>query len=667
MDQSKAQDRILKLREDLNRHNHLYYVLNQPLITDFEFDQMMRELINLEKGFPEFIDLNSPSQRVGSDLNLEFAQVKHNYPMMSLGNTYSREELEDFDLRVRKVVTGEFEYVCELKYDGIAISLTYINGKLVRAVTRGDGERGDDVTRNVKTIKSIPLKLTGFFPSEFDIRGEIFLPREGFDKMNRQREESGEQVFANPRNAAAGTLKLQNSAMVAKRPLDCFLYYLAGNALPSPYHYESLVKAAEWGFKIPLKYMKKAENIEEVLKFIEYWDTGRKTLPFETDGVVIKVNSYEFQKQLGYTAKIPRWAIAYKFKAEQARTRLNSISFQVGRTGAVTPVANLEPVSLSGTVVKRATLHNSDQIQSLDVRIGDWVYVEKGGEIIPKIIAVDLNSRDATSVSFNFLQNCPECNTPLMKNPEEAAHYCPNTYGCPPQIKGRIEHFVTRKAMDISIAEATIDQLFRHKIIANIADLYKVEYMQLVMLERFAEKSANNLIESIENSKNVPFTRVLYALGIRFVGETVAKKLARHFGSLEKIMLASAEELMNVDEVGERIAGSVVEYFNHPLNKVIVEGLKSSGLQFTMRENETLSLSQKLLGKSFVVTGSFEKISRDELKASIEQNGGKNLSTVSSGTNYLLAGIKPGPDKIKKAEAFGIPVISEDDFTELLK
>jgi len=667
MDKNTARERILKLREDLNRHNYEYYVLNQPVISDFDFDKLLKELMDLEKSFPEFSDTNSPSQRVGSDINLEFEQVKHNFPMLSLGNTYSREELEDFDKRVRKVITAEFEYVCELKYDGVAISLSYQNGKLIRAVTRGDGEQGDDVTRNVKTIRSIPLKLHGSsFPADFDIRGEIFLPREGFDKMNRQREENGEAVFANPRNAASGTLKLQNSSTVAKRPLDCFLYYLAGNELPSPYHYESLKYASEWGFRVPLNYMKKAGNIDEVLKFIEFWDEGRKKLPFDTDGVVIKVNSYEYQKQLGFTAKIPRWAIAYKFKAEQAKTKLNSISFQVGRTGAITPVANLEAVTLSGSVVKRATLHNSEQIETLDIRVGDWVYVEKGGEIIPKITSVDLNSRNTSITPFEFIKNCPECGSLLIKNPEEAAHYCPNTYACPPQIKGRIEHFVTRKAMDISIAEATIDQLFRHKMIGNIADLYKIEFIQLVMLERFADKSANNLLTSIEESKNIPFPRVLYALGIRFVGETVAKKLAKHFGSLEKLMSASFEDLKNVEEVGERIAKSVIEYFEHPLNKEIVERLVFYGLQFQISQDSGLS-SSILHGKSFVVTGSFEKYSRDELKSLVEKNGGKIMSGISSGTQFLIAGNKPGPDKIKKAESLSIPIISETEFEEMIK
>lgn len=667
MDREQAQIQISKLREVLNKHNYQYYVLNQPVISDFEFDALLSELTGLEKLFPEFDDPNSPTQRVGSDINLEFEQVRHKYPMMSLGNTYSREELTEFDTRVRKVITEDFEYVCELKYDGVAISLSYRNGVLSKAVTRGDGEQGDDVTRNVKTIRSVPLKIQGTgYPEEFEIRGEIFLPRDGFDKMNRLREESGEMVFANLRNAAAGTLKLQNSSAVSKRPLDCFLYYLAGENLPTPFHYESLTKASGWGFKIPLQFMQKAKNLEEVFTFIEYWETARKSLPFDTDGVVIKVNSYDYQKQLGFTAKIPRWAIAYKYKTEQARTKLNSVSFQVGRTGAVTPVANLEPVNLAGTVVKRASLHNADQIELLGLRLGDWVYVEKGGEIIPKIVGVDIAARDSSSQTFSFISECPECGTTLLRNPDEAAHYCPNTYACPPQIKGRIEHFVSRKAMDINIAEATIDQLFRHKLITNIADLYKLEFMQLVMLERFAEKSANNLLQSIEESKKIPFPRVLYALGIRFVGETVAKKLARHFGSLDRIISSTEEELKNVDEVGERIAGSVAEYFAHPANREIVGRLIAAGLCFTMSEEEKGNISQKLEGRSFVISGTFQNFSRDEIKSAIEKNGGKNMSGISSGTRFLIAGSKPGPDKLRKAESLGIPVISEDDFLRML-
>ncbi len=668
MDRDQAKILIEQLRETLNRHNYQYYVMNQPVISDFEFDMKMRSLIDLEKQFPEFEDENSPSRRVGSDLNLEFEKVKHKYPMMSLDNTYSREELQEFDRRVKKVINGPFDYVCELKYDGVAISLNYRNGILIRAVTRGDGEQGDDVTRNVKTIRSIPLKLHGSgYPSEFEIRGEIFINRIDFEKMNLQREESGEMVFSNPRNTASGTLKMQNSSEVARRPLDCFLYFLFGDDLPKPYHDENLMEAVKWGFKIPVDFIKRAPGLDDVFRFIEHWETARKNLPFETDGVVIKVNSYEYQKQLGFTAKIPRWAIAYKYKTEQARTRLNSISFQVGRTGAVTPVANLEPVPLAGTVVKRASLHNADQIGLLGIRTGDFVYVEKGGEIIPKIVGVDVEARGQESQVFHFINTCPECGTLLQRNPDEAAHYCPNTYGCPPQIKGRIEHFVSRKAMDINIAEATIDQLFRHKLIGNIADLYSLEFMQLVMLERFAEKSANNLISSIEESKKVPFPRVLYALGIRFVGETVAKKLARHFGNLENILSATADELMNVDEVGERIAGSVVEYFAYPANKEIVNRLIAAGLRFTITEDETGNVSQKLQGKSFVISGTFQSFSRDEIKAAIEINGGKNMSGISSGTQFLIAGNKPGPDKLKKADLLGIPVITEEEFVRMIE
>ncbi|MCB8995529.1 MAG: NAD-dependent DNA ligase LigA [Bacteroidales bacterium] len=664
MNREQAKDRILTLRRELNHHNHMYYVMAHPEISDYDFDQMMEELIRLENDFPEFSDDNSPSKRVGSDINLEFEQVRHNYPMMSLGNTYSREELEEFDARVKKIITSEFDYICELKYDGVAISLTYKNGSLLRAVTRGDGEKGDDVTRNVKTIRSIPLKLNGSgYPDEFDIRGEIFLPRAGFDKMNAQRMENGEPPFANPRNAAAGTLKLQNSSLVAKRPLDCYLYYLSGTGF---FHYDSLKMAREWGFKIPLEYTKKAKNLDEVFEFIDYWDVHRKDQPFDTDGVVIKVDSFQFQEQLGFTAKIPRWAIAYKFKTERARTRLNSVSYQVGRTGAITPVANLEPVSLAGTVVKRASLYNSDQIELLGLRVGDWVYVEKGGEIIPKIVGVDTDARETESKEFVYINSCPDCGSPLVRNNDEAIHYCPNTFGCPPQIKGRIEHFVSRKAMDINIAEATIDQLFRHRLIADISDLYKLEYMQLVMLERFAEKSAGNLIKSIEDSKKIPFPRVLYALGIRFVGETVAKKLARHFGSLENIMNAGFDELLEVEEVGDKIAGSIIEHFSFARNREIVSGLRDAGVQLELNRSENESSTNLLAGMSFVVTGSFEKYSRDDIKSMIEQNGGKSMSGISSGTQYLIAGSKPGPDKMKKAESMGIAIISEDDFLGML-
>ncbi len=668
MNREEAKSRIEWLRKELHDHNYRYYILSKPAISDYEFDSLMKELSDLEDNFPEYSDENSPTKRIGSDISTEFEQVKHKYPMLSLGNTYSMEELKEFDNRVKKIIGSDFEYVCELKYDGVAISLNYENGKLIRAVTRGDGEKGDDVTRNVRTIKSIPLILKGDdYPLDFEIRGEIFMNRKGFEKMNNEREESGDPVFANPRNATSGTLKSQNSSIVAKRPLDCYLYHLAGEDLPYSNHYENLIKASSWGFKIPLQYSKKVGSMEEIFKYIQLWEQERKTLPFDIDGIVVKVNSYDKQRQLGFTAKTPRWAIAYKYKAEHTVTTLKSIDFQVGRTGAITPVANLDPVQLAGTIVKRASLYNADQISLIDVRIGDKVFVEKGGEIIPKITGVDLTLRIPGTEPFVFISTCPECGTELIRKPEEAAHYCPNVYGCPPQIKGRIEHFVSRKAMDINIAEATIDQLYKHKLILNMADLYKLEYFQLVKLERFAEKSANNLLRSIEDSKKVPFPRVLYALGIRYVGETVAKKLARHFGSMESIRNASMEELISVDEIGQRIAGSLKEYFSYPINIEIIERLKSYGLRFEINIKSDIYRSDRLKGKLFVISGTFSKFTRDELKSLIELNGGKNLSAVSQKTNYLLAGNKVGPEKLKKAKAFNIPLINEDDFEKMIQ
>jgi DNA ligase (NAD+) len=667
MDPQAARNRIEKLRDELDSHNYKYYVLSQPSISDFEYDQLMKELIQLENDFPEYSDENSPTKRVGSDINKEFEQVKHKYPMLSLGNTYSEEELNDFVSRIKKVITEDVEYVCELKYDGVAISLTYKNGNLEKAVTRGDGEVGDDVTRNVKTIRSVPLKLKNKdIPEEFEIRGEIFLPKAGFKTMNEERKIQNEAEFANPRNAASGTLKMQNSSLVAKRPLDCILYYLPGDQIPYPTHYEYLEKAKEWGFKIPLEYIKKTSEINEVFEYIHYWEKARKNLPFDIDGIVIKVNSFQQQEKLGFTSKTPRWAISYKFKAEQARTKLQSIDFQVGRTGAITPVANLDPVQLAGTVVKRATLHNEDQIKLLDIRLGDYVFVEKGGEIIPKIVGIDKSVREQGIQEFEFITHCPECGSMLERNPDEAAHYCPNSYLCPPQIKGRIEHFVSRKAMDINIAEATIDQLFRHKLLNNITDLYQLEFMQLVMLERFAEKSANNLINSIEESKLVPFPRVLYALGIRYVGETVARKLASHFKSMDAIMEANKEELINVDEIGERIAGSLIEFFKFETNISIIEDLKKFGLQMEMKESEAPQ-SSVLANKSFVISGTFEKYSRDELKRLIEQYGGKNVSAISAKTNYVLAGENMGPSKKDKAIKLGIEILSEEDFLGMIE
>jgi DNA ligase (NAD+) len=666
VNKEEAKKRIESLRKELNEHNYKYYVLARPSISDFEYDRLMKELMELEKEFPELDDENSPSRRVGSDLTEVFKTVKHKYAMLSLGNTYSREELEEFDKRVKKMISDEVEYVLELKYDGVAISLTYENGKLLRAVTRGDGEKGDDVTRNVRTIKSIPLVLNqNNYPGEFEIRGEVFMTRKGFQDFNKQREEAGEAVFANPRNATAGTLKLKDSSEVAKRPLDCYLYYLPGTNLPYNNHYDNLLKAKDWGFKIPVEHLRKAHTIDEIFDYINEYDQKRQELDFEIDGIVVKVNSIAYQEELGFTAKTPRWAISYKYQAEQAYTKLESISFQVGRTGAVTPVANLRPVSLAGTTVKRASLHNEDQIKILDVRPGDMVFVEKGGEIIPKIIGVDKDARDQKLPQFEFIKNCPECGTELVRNPGEAAHYCPNIHKCPPQIKGKIEHFVSRKAMDIGIAEATIDQLFKHKLLKDVTDLYELEFMQLVMLERFAEKSANNLLQSIEQSKNASFERVLYALGIRYIGETVAKKLARHFGSMEKLMNASFDALIEVDEIGERIAQSLLDFFAQPSNKEIIEKLKEKGLKFETEEEE-LPVSAKFEGLNFVISGTFNSFSREEIKDLIEKNGGKNQSSVNSKTDYLVAGENMGPSKRKKAEDLGIKIIDENGFNAML-
>ncbi len=666
MDKShSAGIRIKELREAIRHHNHRYYIISQPEISDFEYDLMMNELQTLEKEFPEFNDVNSPSQRVGSDLNREFVSVAHKYPMLSLSNTYSEEEISDFDGRVRKVIGDEFEYVAELKYDGVAIGLSYENGRLIQAVTRGDGVRGDVVTGNVRTIRSIPLVLRGKdYPADFEMRGEIFMSREGFRRMNEQRQAAGEDVFANPRNATAGTLKLQNSSLVAKRPLDCFLYHLLGEALPHSSHYENLTAAREWGFKIP-EYIRKFENLKDLFAYIRDWEERRKGLPFDIDGIVIKVNRYDQQEQLGFTARSPRWAIAYKFKAEQAVTKLLSIDFQVGRTGAITPVANLEPVQLAGTVVKRASLHNADQIRLLDIRLGDEVYVEKGGEIIPKIVGINLASRAADSKHFVFIENCPECGTQLTRKEGEAAHYCPNEYGCPPQIRGRIEHFISRRAMDIGAAEATIEQLFNVGLIQDAGDLYSLQKEDLMRLERFAEKSASNLIESIGRSRNVPFERVLYALGIRYVGETVAKKLARHFTSIDRLRNAGFEALVDADEVGERIAESVLQFFQDPKSQALLDKLESAGLQFSMGR-DVQETGNKLEGLTFVISGSFGKHSRDELKQLIEANGGRNAGSISSRTDYLLGGEGIGPGKLKKVETLNIPIINEDEFLAMI-
>jgi DNA ligase (NAD+) len=665
MKPDQAKTRIQELRKVLRKHNHNYYVLSAPSISDFEYDLLINELQTLESRFPEFDDENSPSRRVGSDLNREFESHPHRYPMLSLGNTYTKEELAEFDQRVRKVLGDELSYFCELKYDGVAVALTYRNGELFRALTRGDGTRGDDVTHNIRTIRSIPLKLTGStHPPEFEIRGEVILPTQGFKEMNLKREEMNEAPFANPRNAASGTLKMQNSSLVAQRPLDCLFYYIPGELLLFQTQSESLEMARKWGFKVP-EYNELTGSLEKVFEFIDRWESKRDTLPFDIDGVVIKVDSIPMQQELGFTAKTPRWAISYKFKAEQALSRLLSIDFQVGRTGAVTPVANLEPVQLAGTTVKRASLHNADQISLLDIRTGDHVHVEKGGEIIPKIVGVDHGRREAGSVPFRFISACPECGTSLVRREDEAAHYCPNYEGCPPQIKGRIEHFISRKAMEINAAEATIDLLYRKGLVRDVADLYSLGMAPVQNLERFGEKSATNLIESIQLSRQVPFPRVLYALGIRYVGETVARKLAEAFLSLDNLMKAGLEELEDVDEIGEIIAQSLRTYFHDERNVQLIERLKEAGLQFEM-EAPAETVSDLLEGKTFVISGVFEHHSREDLKSIIEQHGGKNSTSISARTNYIVAGENMGPSKYEKAQKLGVPIITEEDFMEML-
>lgn len=660
-------ERIDWLRAELHRHNYNYYVMNAPEITDKEFDDLMRELQDLEKEHPEYADENSPTMRVGSDLNKNFTQVAHKYPMLSLGNTYSESEVTDFYERVKKALNEDFEICCELKYDGTSISLTYEDGKLVRAVTRGDGEKGDDVTDNVKTIRTIPLVLHGDYPSTFEIRGEILMPWESFEALNREREAREEPLFANPRNAASGTLKSQNSSIVAARKLDAYLYYLLGEDLPADGHYECLQKAAQWGFKIS-EHMKKACTLQEVFDYINYWDTERKNLPVATDGIVLKVNSLRQQKNLGYTAKSPRWAIAYKFQAERALTRLNKVSFQVGRTGAITPVANLDPVQLSGTVVKRASLHNADIIEGLDLHIGDMVYVEKGGEIIPKITGVDTDARGMLlGEKVKFITRCPECGTPLVRFEGEAAHYCPNETACPPQIKGKIEHFISRRAMNIDgLGPETVDMFYRLGLIKDAADLYRLTVDDIKDLDRMGQKSAENIVNGIAASRSVPFERVLFALGIRFVGETVAKKIARSFKSIDEVEQASVETLMSVDEIGEKIAQSIVSYFANPLNRSLVERLKEAGLQFSRSEEDLSGYTDKLAGQSIVISGVFEHHSRDEYKEMIERNGGKNVGSISSKTSFILAGANMGPAKLEKAQKLGIRIMSENEFLDLL-
>ena len=660
--------RILQLREALHEHNHRYYVLNQPVISDQEFDFLMRELQDLEAKHPDMYDANSPTQRVGSDLNKEFVQVAHKYPMLSLANTYNRQEVQDFYNSIVKGLHGEpFDICCEMKYDGLSISLTYQQGRLVRAVTRGDGVRGDDVTDNVKTIRSIPLVLTGNdWPSEFEIRGEILMPWQVFERLNAEREAAEEPLFANPRNAASGTLKSQNSALVASRHLDAYLYYMLGDNLPCDSHYDNLMKAREWGFKIS-EGMQKVNSLQGILDYINLWDEQRHGLPVATDGIVLKVNSLRQQRALGYTAKSPRWAIAYKFKAERVCTRLDEVTFQVGRTGAVTPVANMEPVQLAGTTVKRATLNNEDFIRSLDLHIGDYVYVEKGGEIIPKIVGVDIDRRPIVATQVRFATHCPECGARLVRYEGEAAHYCPNDSSCPPQIKGRIEHFISRKAMNIdSLGPETVDEYFRHGLVKNIADLYDIDVQQ-INGNGNRQKSAQKIVNGIAASVHVPFERVVFALGIRFVGETSAKLLARHFKTMDALMHASLQELVEVEGIGEVIAKSVISYFHQPENISMIQRLRDKGVQMSLSEEQLQGASDKLAGKSIVISGVFARHSRDEYKQLIEQHGGKNVGSISGKTSFILAGDNMGPSKLQKAEKLGIAIIGEDEFLAMIE
>ncbi|MDD2963868.1 MAG: NAD-dependent DNA ligase LigA [Bacteroidales bacterium] len=679
MTHEEAQIRIDWLSREIERHNNLYYAEAAPQISDYEFDQLLSELQQLEMRYPDLAHPDSPTQRVGGAITKEFATVKHSTPMLSLANTYSEGEIRDFNQRIRKAVGQSPEYICELKYDGVAIGLRYSGGRLIQAVTRGDGTRGDDVTQNVKTIHSIPLRLKGDFPDEFEIRGEIFMPARSFENLNRQREIDGEPLFANPRNAAAGSLKLQDSAEVAHRKLDCFLYHLIGD-LPFQNHYDNLMKAREWGFNIPL-FIAKCQNIDDIMAFINEWDQERHNLPFDIDGVVIKINDYAVQEQLGFTAKSPRWAVAYKFKAERVATTLQSISFQVGRTGAVTPVANLEPVLLAGTTVKRASLHNADIIEQLAVKLGDRVYIEKGGEIIPKIVGVDFSARPSHAIDIHFPEFCPECNTQLTRNEGEAAWVCPNEDECPPQIKGKLEHFVSRKAMNIdSLGEGKTEILFEKGLVKNVADFYDLTFDKLIGLEKdypagdgqkartvkFREKTVENILQAIDQSKQTPFSRVLFALGIRHVGETTAKKIVQAFGTIERLQVATVAELIVVDEIGEKIANSLTAWFARPEHKEMVERLRASGLKLNIEQNPAQKTGNKLEGNTFVVSGVFKQFSRDELKNLIEAHGGKNVSGVSAKTNYLIAGENMGPAKLEKANQLQIKIISEEEFLDLI-
>ena len=663
-----VKERIDQLRAELHRHNYNYYVLNAPEISDKEFDDLMRELQDLETAHPEYMDENSPTQRVGSDLNKNFTQVEHRYPMLSLGNTYSESEVADFYERVRRGLEGEdFEICCELKYDGTSISLTYEDGRLVQAVTRGDGVRGDVVTDNVKTIRTIPLVLHGDYPPLFEIRGEILMPWESFEALNREREAREEPLFANPRNAASGTLKSQNSSVVAARRLDAYLYYLLGEDLPGDGHYENLQVARTWGFKIS-EHMRKARTLQDIYDYISYWDTERKNLPVPTDGIVLKVNSLRQQRALGYTAKSPRWAIAYKFQAERARTRLNEVTYQVGRTGAVTPVANLDPVQLSGTVVRRASLHNADIIEGLDLHLGDMVYVEKGGEIIPKITGVDTEARDASlGEKVSFITRCPECGTPLVRYEGEAAHYCPNETACPPQIKGKIEHFISRRAMNIDgLGPETVDLFYQQGLIRDVSGLFSLRVDDIQGLERMGRKTAENIVSGIAASRAVPFERVLFALGIRFVGETVAKKLARAFGNIDALRRADMQALTAIDDVGERIAQSIIAYFANPQNRALVERLEAAGLQFSRTDEELAGQTDRLAGQAIVISGVFARHSRDEYKALIEKHGGKNTGSISAKTSFILAGDNMGPAKLEKARKLGVRIVDEDEFLRMI-
>jgi len=661
-----VKEQIEALRQEIEQHNYYYYVLSQPIISDYEYDMKMKQLQELEEKYPEYFDPLSPTQRVGSDITTSFEQAYHTYPMLSLGNTYTEGEVKDFYERVRKALNEPFELVCELKYDGVSISITYEHGEIQRAVTRGDGEKGDVVTANIKTIRSIPLRLKGDYPDKFEIRGEVLMPWAVFEALNKEREEQEEPLFANPRNAAAGTIKLQNSAIVASRKLDAYFYYVLGEQLPFDTHFENLQAARGWGFKIS-ENIKLCRTLDEVWDFIHFWDKERKNLPVPIDGIVLKVNSLEQQRKLGTTAKSPRWAIAYKYQAEKALTKLLSVTFQVGRTGAVTPVANLEPVQLSGTTVKRASLHNADIIESLDLHIGDMVYVEKGGEIIPKITGVEKSARPQNGEKVVFIKNCPECNAPLIRYPGEAAHYCPNENGCPPQIKGKIEHFVSRKAMNIEgLGEETINLLYENGLLHNVADIYDLKISDLVSLERLGLKSASNLISSIEKSKEVPFERVLFALGIRFVGETVAKKLAYAFKSIEALQQADYEDLIQVEEIGDKIAQSVRQYFSDPKNLEIINRLKAAGVQLSLNDDKSKRKGNELEGKSVVISGTFKYHSREEYKDLIEAHGGKNVGSVSSKTSFILAGENMGPEKLKKAQNLGIELIDENKFLSMI-